>query len=198
VALWRSVSKLPPSPRVLDAGCGAGRNALYLAQQGCHVEAVDSSAAALRLFRGRLSAVRWRELVKIRQVSLVPPLPFDSDFFDAALDIYVSCHFLEPGRMASHWNEIRRILVRGGFALAAFLGTQDQYYSRLISESSFQSSPVVHDPINGIGKRLYTVRQLEEFFGQAFTIHKSISLEFDDAVEKRVYRRQILGFLLQK
>jgi methylase of polypeptide subunit release factors len=33
--------------RVLELGCGNGRNATYLASQGCSVDAVDFSEAAL-------------------------------------------------------------------------------------------------------------------------------------------------------
>src|SRR5690349_5105524 len=38
-------------PRVLDAGCGAGRNAIYLARRGCHVTAVDFAHSALNLLQ---------------------------------------------------------------------------------------------------------------------------------------------------
>ena len=36
-----------PGARVLDVACGAGRNAHYLAAQGCAVTAVDGSAVAI-------------------------------------------------------------------------------------------------------------------------------------------------------
>lgn len=52
--------------KALDLACGAGRNALYLASQGYHVDAVDIAVEALR--RGRQSAadgligtVNWLE-----------------------------------------------------------------------------------------------------------------------------------------
>ena len=52
---------LPATGRALDLGCGAGRNALFLARRGLTVDAVDISAAALA--RGRAAAgdlsIRW-------------------------------------------------------------------------------------------------------------------------------------------
>jgi tellurite methyltransferase len=42
------VPLLPSGAAVLDLGCGQGRNALYLAQQGFRVTAVDVSEAAIR------------------------------------------------------------------------------------------------------------------------------------------------------
>ena len=40
--------------RVLDLGCGIGRNALYLASKGLEVDAIDFSNAALTEFKKRL------------------------------------------------------------------------------------------------------------------------------------------------
>ena len=37
------VSKLPDNAKILDVGCGDGRNALYLAAHGFHVDAFDIS-----------------------------------------------------------------------------------------------------------------------------------------------------------
>jgi SAM-dependent methyltransferase len=197
VELWRHVSGIPDSPRVLDAGCGPGRNSIYLAQHGCQIEAVDFSTAALDVFRKRVSQLSLRPSVKIHEASLLAPLPFDSNSFHVVLDIYVSCHFVETECFASYWKQLRRILVPGGLALTALFGNHDEYYTRLISQSQTESCPAVRDPINGIAKRLYTARDLEQFFRVDFTVRKCISLGFDDTVNNRVYKREILGFLLQ-
>lgn len=43
--------------RALDVACGAGRNAIYLAQVGWRVKAVDGSEAALEILRSRAGAL---------------------------------------------------------------------------------------------------------------------------------------------
>ncbi len=52
-------SNLPASAkkprRALDLACGAGRNALWLAEQGWSVTAVDGSAAAIAILRERMA-----------------------------------------------------------------------------------------------------------------------------------------------
>jgi SAM-dependent methyltransferase len=52
-----------PTGRALDLGCGAGRNALYLAQHGYQVDALDISAVGLERARQRAEeldvAVTW-------------------------------------------------------------------------------------------------------------------------------------------
>ena len=51
-------ARLPRGSRVLDAGCGEGRNALWLASQGHHVEAVDLSARGIAKLLDRAAAAR--------------------------------------------------------------------------------------------------------------------------------------------
>ena len=48
---------LPPGA-ALDLGCGRGRNALFLAEHGRHVTAVDWSGTALDILEGRGKAVK--------------------------------------------------------------------------------------------------------------------------------------------
>ena len=56
--------------RVLDAGCGEGKNAVYLARAGAHVRGVDVSASAIRNARGAWpddKSVNW-EIGDIRSI----------------------------------------------------------------------------------------------------------------------------------
>jgi tellurite methyltransferase len=55
---------LAPGARVLDLGCGEGRNAFYLAGRGCRVTAVDRSAAGI----GKLAALARRTNVPLEAV----------------------------------------------------------------------------------------------------------------------------------
>jgi len=50
--LARTAERLPPG-RVLDLACGTGRNALWLAQHGWSVTAVDGAPTAIKLLRRR-------------------------------------------------------------------------------------------------------------------------------------------------
>lgn len=53
--LVATASKLPPG-NALDFASGAGRNALWLAEHGWHVTAVDGSATAIDILRERAAA----------------------------------------------------------------------------------------------------------------------------------------------
>jgi len=49
--IYQLVDRLPPRAKVLDLGCGEGRNALFLARSGFDVTAVDISVAGIRKLR---------------------------------------------------------------------------------------------------------------------------------------------------
>ena len=55
--LQQNAHLLPVTGRALDLACGAGRNAIYLADRGLSVDAVDISRVALE--RGRADAEGW-------------------------------------------------------------------------------------------------------------------------------------------
>ena len=71
------VADLPPGA-ALDLACGAGRNAVWLAEQGWRVTAVDFSGVALRMARSleaeRRVAVEW---VEADVLAWTPPRAYD-------------------------------------------------------------------------------------------------------------------------
>ncbi|WP_369145651.1 class I SAM-dependent methyltransferase [Streptomyces sp. R44] len=108
---------LPAGGRVLDLGCGPGRNALYLASAGFDVTAVDLSP----------TAVAWAE-ERAGDTGAEGVRFVCGDAFTAALDgpydlVYDSgCfHHLPPHRRVSYLALLHRALAPGGhFALTAF------------------------------------------------------------------------------
>ncbi|MFF7779615.1 class I SAM-dependent methyltransferase [Streptomyces tanashiensis] len=108
---------LPAGGKVLDLGCGPGRNALYLASAGFDVTGVDLSPTAVAWAEERADAAGAEN---VRFVC--------GDAFTAALDgpydlIYDSgCfHHLPPHRRISYLALLDRALAPGGhLALTAF------------------------------------------------------------------------------
>ncbi|MFF0477190.1 class I SAM-dependent methyltransferase [Streptomyces sp. NPDC004284] len=108
---------LPAGGKVLDLGCGPGRNALYLASAGYEVTGVDLSP----------TAVAWAE-ERAREKGAENVRFLCGDAFTAALDgpydlVYDSgCfHHLPPHRRISYLALLDRVLAPGGhFALTSF------------------------------------------------------------------------------
>ena len=113
---WFGAGLLAPG-RVLELGCGPGRNAIYLAGQGCRVEAVDFSAGAIEWARQRAEAAG--AAVEFRCCSI-----FDATFGEAAYDLVYDSgcfHHLAPHRRRDYVELVDRALKPGGrFGLVCF------------------------------------------------------------------------------
>lgn len=93
--------------RVLDAGCGGGRNAIAMAWCGAEVVGVDLSASGLEDARKR---ARGLSSISFQETSLLD-LPFASADFEMAWCAGVLQHTVDPARVL---DELARVLKPGG------------------------------------------------------------------------------------
>lgn len=113
---WFEDGALRPG-RVLELGCGPGRNAIYLAEQGCEVDAVDVSDTAIRWARDRaVEAKAHANFV----CSSVTNVPVETAAYDIVYDS--GClHHLPPHRRLGYLELVRRALKpTGRFGLTCF------------------------------------------------------------------------------
>jgi SAM-dependent methyltransferase len=121
--------RIAPGMRVLDAGCGSGRNLVYLLRQGYDVYGADSDPGAVEIVR-RLAA------------SLAPAMPGtnfhlesieEMSFPDAFADVVLSSAVLHFARDDDHFQAMLRgtwrVLKPGGLLfcrLASSIGIEHQ------------------------------------------------------------------------
>jgi len=181
--------------RVLDAGCGIGRNAIYLAQKGCQVEAVDLSSAALRTLNSTALSLGLQERITTHNCKLESVFPFESGFFDLVLDSYVFCHFTDDAFRENYRKELHRVTKPGGVVFSSTFSFADEYYQKILSNGGGKLN-LVTDPNNGITKRLYTEQEIKEFFSAAFDLLYFVNFQFRDVVLGEVYLRSIFAMVL--
>jgi len=97
--------------RALDLACGAGRNALWLANHGWDVTAIDGAEEAIRLLREHDDRIDTRVL----DLESDAPLPFEDESFDLVVILY----FLHRPLFA----EAQRVLRPGGIVITAIRTT---------------------------------------------------------------------------
>ena len=132
--------RISPGMRVLDAGCGSGRNLIYLLREDYEVYGADSDAQAVdivrslaRMFAPALPASNFR-------VEPVEHMSFD----DACADVVVSNTVLHLARDDVHFESMLqgswRVLKPGGLffcRLASTIGMESQF--KRIQGRRFQS-----------------------------------------------------------
>jgi SAM-dependent methyltransferase len=132
--------RLPAAARILDAGCGSGRNMVELARHGS-VTGIDLSDTSVCLARDRAAG----EVVE----GSVLDLPFEDDRFDLVVSLDVIEH-LEDDLGAL--RELRRVVAPGG--------------SLLVTVPAYQWLWSGHDEINHHHRR-YTRCSLQRVAEQA-------------------------------
>jgi tellurite methyltransferase len=110
----------------LDLGCGVGRHALFLAEHGLAVEAIDGSAVGLAVAR---EAAQARGVSLALRQGTADTLPFDDNSFDFVLSWNVIYHGTlgDAGRRLA---EIWRVLKPGALYQGTMLPTRNINYGR--------------------------------------------------------------------
>lgn len=110
--------RIAPGMRVLDAGCGGGRNLVYLLREGFDVHAVDEDPQAVTYVRGMAAALAPalpREQICLEQIEALP-------WPDASFDVVISnavLHFArDDGQFEAMVREMWRVLAPGGMLFA--------------------------------------------------------------------------------
>lgn len=131
------------TPKILDAGCGAGRLAAHLADQGCDVTGADLSAEMIRAARRDHPGLHF-------DVADIAELPYPDASFDGVVAWYSLIHTplsALPGVVA----ELARVLVPGGVLLvAAHLGAGTRSTNRAYGHD-VQLDLVLHE-LDGLGR----------------------------------------------
>jgi SAM-dependent methyltransferase len=182
---------------VLDAGCGNGRNAIYLAKKGCEVYAVDFSDIALAYVRQRTQSAELLDKIHIRNLPLGGRWQLPDDYFGLTLDSYVFCHVIDREQQENYRQQLRRVMRPSGILYSSVFCVDDAYY-REVAKSSAAQSRVVTDPRNNIQKYLYTEDEFQSFFSKDLRIRYFAKFQFDDNVLGRTFRRSILTLILEK
>jgi tellurite methyltransferase len=100
--------------RVLDAGCGYGRNLVHLLREGCEVFAVDADAAGVEHVRRLSASLNTGLPAENFQVGQIEQMPFPDEFADVVICNSV-LHFSRDERhFRAILAELWRVLRPGG------------------------------------------------------------------------------------
>ncbi len=197
LVLLSELLDLGNSKKILDAGCGNGRNALYLARKGCDVYAVDFSDAAVSQLKVAAIGKQFTGKIYVQKHDLLSGFPFSPSFFDGVVDSYVFCHMVDPEIKTRYRAELKRVVKTGGFVFSSVFSTDDEYYLH-VAKRTGTAGKIVTDPTNQITKCLYSETEIKEFFSGEFTILYFVKFQFRDFVLGNTYLRSLFVLLLTK
>ncbi|MBI3378351.1 MAG: class I SAM-dependent methyltransferase [Nitrospirae bacterium] len=104
--------------RILDIGCGYGRDSIFFGRQGFNVFALDYSHKALSILNRRISASPLKKNVVPIQYDICKGMPFDDGYFDAVYSFLLFPVGFSETEIEYIFSEIYRVLQHNGLFLA--------------------------------------------------------------------------------
>ena len=105
---------IAPGMRVLDAGCGFGRNLVHLLREGCEVFALDADPEGIEHVRSLSAALRTGLPEHNFQVGRIERMPFADAAFDVVLCNSVLHFARDEAHFAGMLAELWRVVRPGG------------------------------------------------------------------------------------
>jgi ubiquinone/menaquinone biosynthesis C-methylase UbiE len=111
--------------KILDLGCGTGRHAIFLAQNGFYVQADDLSPTGIEIARKKAKSLKISN-IRFKQHDM-KAIPFSDSSFDAVICTWTIYHATQKEimRIAA---EIHRVLKPNGILVTDFLSNKDSTY----------------------------------------------------------------------
>ncbi|MFW0871000.1 MAG: class I SAM-dependent methyltransferase [Patescibacteria group bacterium] len=189
------IDRVVDKPRVLDIGCGNGRNVIFLqnvAQAQCY--GFDISDSAIEQVRAKSSSPDRFIVHSIKEI----PYPYENEAFDLVLDM-MSSHILNSKERKAMRDEIDRLLVPGGWIFyKTFLLDGDRNAREMISKyPGDEEYSYVHPRIGHLEYVLPQDEIIREIEEQGWEIHK-ISKSHKHIKNGKVGKRRNVVLYLRK
>lgn len=120
--------RIATGDRILDAGCGSGRNAHYLLREGFDVYGADENPRAIAAFTELAAEVGHPLADGHARLAPLDALPYESGFFDVAVCSAVLHFARDDAHFEGMVAELFRVLRPGGL-----------FFARLASSAGIES-----------------------------------------------------------
>jgi ubiquinone/menaquinone biosynthesis C-methylase UbiE len=116
-------NRFSPEMKILDAGCGGGRNLVYFLRSGFEVFGIDQNAEAIEYVRRLAREIAPANSFDNFRVSKVEEMPFPDKSFDAVLSSAVLHFAADEQHFDQMLREMWRVLKPSGLFFARLAST---------------------------------------------------------------------------
>ncbi len=176
--------------RVLDLGCGYGRDSIYFAQQGFEVMALDCSPVAIQLLQTRIAGTELAARITTVVTDALQSLPAPDGHFDAVYAYLFFCLAFTDAELTQLFAECARVLKPDGYLAGTVRSVYDRSYGK-----GEQIEPDMFAVPNAV-RHFFSERYLERKLTEAgFALR---SLDRRDETVGESHFNDVLVFVAQK
>ncbi len=176
--------------RVLDLGCGYGRDSIYFAQQGFEVMALDCSPVAIQLLQTRIAGTELAARITTVVTDALQSLPAPDGHFDAVYAYLFFCLAFTDAELRQLFAECARVLKPDGYLAGTVRSVYDRSYGK-----GEQIEPDMFAVPNAV-RHFFSERYLERKLTEAgFALR---SLDRRDETVGESHFNDVLVFVAQK
>lgn len=127
--------------RLLDAGCGEGRNLSWFLKQSYQIYGIDVNVTALQYASLYAKTLNKQSVLENFVQSDLANNPFPDEFFDIVLCVAVLHFSKSEAHFKAQWNELVRVLRPGGIFFLRFSSQMGlDYQPKPIDDYRFEMS----------------------------------------------------------
>jgi len=148
--------------KILEIGCGQGRDAIYFTQLGFDVQAFDISHNAIQ------SIIKTKEKIDLNKLNVfehnaIKPLTFPDEYFDFVYS-NLALQFFELNTLSKILKNISQVMRKNSLFLLSTKKEGDKYYKtgKKINENAYEHK--------GIIRYFYSIENLKSVLLEQFKI----------------------------
>jgi SAM-dependent methyltransferase len=184
--------------KILDLGCGNGKNSLYIYEQGDNneVHGIDISKTAVA--EAQRQAQEKGAKADFKYGSIGAPLPYGDNIYDIALDV-TSSNSLNEKEREIYLNEVNRVLKPGGhFFVRALCKDGDSNAKALLKTNPGKEKDTYIMPDLGLTERVFSKEDFIEIYSKYFTITQMEKETHYTKINNRSYKRNFWIVWMEK
>jgi len=182
--------------KILDLGCGVGKNSNYLAKSNNNVTGLDISSVAIK--EAKYRAEKLNLDVDFRVSDIGSKLSFNDSYFDLVIDVISSNSLNSKGRKV-YLEETARVLKTSGyFFVRALCKDGDKNAKNLLKK--FPGKEKNTYTIKGLGltEKVFEKKEITELYSKYFEILKITKKTAYTRYENQSYKRNYWLLYLSK
>ena len=180
----------------IDLGCGRGRNAIHLAEQGYQVICLDLVEKNVSEINEK--AVQRKLPIKAYCQDITSPWPVKPAQIDFAIDIFCYKHIVDKAAQQIYRKQLREALKNNGYYLLNLASDEDGFYGPLLKSSPDPHRKMVIDPYSQIHSLLYTQEEIVREFSDSLLLVEVKKVSSISPMYGHDYQRQVLSLVFQK